>query len=92
MLKITYVHTYRFYTRQPTDEFIAIQVGISVSHALALTSKILGVAKATGTSLKSYEVAVKHLEDAKEHSGPNTSLLGVYGAVRKESGLPYENQ
>lgn len=53
---------------------------------------MLGVAKATGTSLKSYEVAVQHLEDAKKVSGPNTSLLGIYGVVREESGLPYDNQ
>jgi hypothetical protein len=69
-----------------------LQVGIGVSHALTLAGKVMGVAKATGTSLKSYEVAVQHLEDAKKLAGPDTSLLGIYGAIREESGLPYDNQ
>ncbi|KAF2450161.1 6-phosphogluconate dehydrogenase-like protein [Karstenula rhodostoma CBS 690.94] len=62
------------------------------SQALALAGKVMGVAKATGTSLKSYEVAVQHLKDAKKLAGPDTSLLGIYGAIRQESGLPYDNQ
>ncbi|KAF2266512.1 6-phosphogluconate dehydrogenase-like protein [Lojkania enalia] len=65
--------------------------GIEVSKALVLTSQVLNVAKANDVSLKSYEVAVKHLEDVQAHSGPSASILGIYGAVREESGLPFEN-
>ena len=62
-----------------------------MAHALDVTSKVMGVAKSKGVALKSYETAIKHLEDVQEHSGPSASILGIYGAVRKESGLPYEN-
>ena len=65
---------------------------VAVSHAQGLTSRVLGVAKSTGTSLKSYEVVIDHLKDLEEHAGPSASIMGVYGTVRKESGLPFENQ
>jgi hypothetical protein len=37
------------------------------------------------------EVAKKHLEAVKEHEGQKGDIAGIYGAVRKESGLPFEN-
>jgi 3-hydroxyisobutyrate dehydrogenase-like beta-hydroxyacid dehydrogenase len=53
-------------------------------HALAL-------AKASGTYLKDMEVAEAHLAQAKEHMGERGDSASIYGAVRKEAGLNFEN-
>jgi hypothetical protein len=37
------------------------------------------------------EIALGHLEAVKEHQGKTGDIAGIYGAVRKESGLPFEN-
>ena len=41
--------------------------------------------------MNSVEVAKKHLQQVKEHAGDKGDLAGIYGAVRQESGLKYEN-
>ena len=41
------------------------------------------------TSLKSYKVATDHLAVAEAHVGPHCDIMGIYGAVRVESGLPF---
>jgi 3-hydroxyisobutyrate dehydrogenase-like beta-hydroxyacid dehydrogenase len=53
-------------------------------HALAL-------AKAAGTHLKDLEVADAHLAQVKEHMGERGDSASIYGAVRKEGGLKFEN-
>jgi 3-hydroxyisobutyrate dehydrogenase-like beta-hydroxyacid dehydrogenase len=53
-------------------------------HALAL-------AKAAGTQLKDLEVADAHLAQVKEHMGARGDIASIYGAVRKEGGLKFEN-
>lgn len=50
------------------------------------------LADSSGTSVKGLEVAAKRLDDVKEHLGNKGDIPSVYGAVRKESGLPFENQ
>lgn len=55
-----------------------------VAHALAL-------AKESGMHLKALEVADAHLVQVKEHVGARGDLPAIYGAVRKEGGLKYEN-
>ena len=37
------------------------------------------------------EVADAHLAAVKEHMGEKGDIAGIYGAVRKESGLKFEN-
>jgi hypothetical protein len=59
--------------------------------ARALASHVLGLAEASKASLKSYEVAVEHLHSAQVHAGPESDITGIYGAVRLESGLPFQN-
>lgn len=68
-----------------------IQSIVEVSKARTLTSHILGLASASGTSLKSYQVAVDHLAVAEAHAGSQSDIMGIYGAVRVESGLPFRN-
>jgi len=53
-------------------------------HAMAL-------AKSAGCRLKDVEVADSHLADVKEHMGERGDISSIYGAVRKEGGLKFEN-
>ena len=53
-------------------------------HAMAL-------AKDAGTQLKDVEVADAHLVKVKEHMGERGDIASIYGAVRKEAGLTFEN-
>ncbi|PQE28888.1 6-phosphogluconate dehydrogenase 2 protein [Rutstroemia sp. NJR-2017a BBW] len=53
-------------------------------HAMAL-------AEAAGTRLKDVEVADAHLAQVKEHKGAAGDIAAIYGAVRKEAGLKFEN-
>lgn len=52
----------------------------------------LSLAKAAGTRLKNVEVADAHLAEVKEHAGELGDIAGIYGAVRKEAGLKFENE
>lgn len=53
-------------------------------HAMAL-------AKAAGTRLKDVEVADAHLAQVKKHRGEKGDIASIYGAVRQEAGLKFEN-
>jgi 3-hydroxyisobutyrate dehydrogenase-like beta-hydroxyacid dehydrogenase len=53
-------------------------------HALAL-------AKSAGTSLKAVEVGDAHLKVVKELRGEKGDIAAIYGAVRHEGGLDFEN-
>ncbi|KAJ4370806.1 hypothetical protein N0V86_008497 [Didymella sp. IMI 355093] len=53
-------------------------------HAKALADQ-------SGTSVKGLDVAKARLDDVKEHLGDKGDIPSVYGAVRKESGLEFEN-
>lgn len=53
-------------------------------HAKALADQ-------SGTSVKGLDVARARLDDVKEHLGDKGDIPSVYGAVRKESGLEFEN-
>ncbi|KAJ0166392.1 putative oxidoreductase YfjR [Colletotrichum tanaceti] len=51
----------------------------------------IAIAKAAGTRLPNIETADKHLQIVKDHAGPSGDMAGIYGAVRKEAGLKFEN-
>lgn len=51
----------------------------------------LDLAKASGTAMKDVEVADGHLADVQKHMGSKGDIAGIYGAVRQESGLKFEN-
>jgi 3-hydroxyisobutyrate dehydrogenase-like beta-hydroxyacid dehydrogenase len=53
-------------------------------HAMAL-------AKAAGTRMKDVEIGDAHLEMVKKHKGEAGDIAGIYGAVRQEAGLKFEN-
>lgn len=54
-------------------------------HALAL-------AESSGAKMKGVEVADAHLKMVQQHMGNKGDIAGVYGAVRQEAGLKFENQ
>ena len=54
-------------------------------HALAL-------AKTHGVKMRDVEVADAHLADVQKHMGSKGDIAGIFGAVRQESGLKFENQ
>ncbi|KAK4251511.1 NAD binding domain of 6-phosphogluconate dehydrogenase-domain-containing protein [Corynascus novoguineensis] len=49
------------------------------------------LAEACGVRMGNLEVADAHLAAVKEHDGEKGDIAGIYGAVRAESGLKYEN-
>ena len=51
----------------------------------------MDLAKASGARMKDVEVADGHLQDVQNHMGSKGDIAGIYGAVRKESGLKFEN-
>lgn len=52
---------------------------------------VTNVAKQSGMQMKSLEVVDEYLRGVKEHSGEKGDIAGMYGAIRKASGLKYEN-
>ncbi|MCJ1355578.1 MAG: hypothetical protein MMC33_005570 [Icmadophila ericetorum] len=55
-----------------------------VRHALSLAGD-------SGVKMRGLEVAEAHLEEVQKHSGSKGDIAGIYGAVREESGLEFEN-
>ncbi|KAK6074433.1 hypothetical protein SCUP234_08217 [Seiridium cupressi] len=55
------------------------------THALAL-------GEATGTKLYNVELGLRHLEGVKKRQGAKGDMTGIYGMIREESGLPFENE
>jgi hypothetical protein len=41
--------------------------------------------------MKGLEVADRHMADVQEHMGSKGDLAGIYGAVRQESSMTFEN-
>jgi 3-hydroxyisobutyrate dehydrogenase-like beta-hydroxyacid dehydrogenase len=53
-------------------------------HAQAIANK-------NGVTMKNVQLADGLLEQVKAHQGATGDIAGMYGAKRKESGLPFEN-
>lgn len=52
----------------------------------------LDLAKAAGTRLENVETADRHLKKVEERVGDKGDMPGIFGVLREEAGLPYENQ
>jgi len=50
------------------------------------------LADSAGVKLKGLDVAGQHLQDVVDYAGDKGDIAGVYGAVRREAGLEFENQ
>ena len=42
--------------------------------------------------MRAVELADSHLADIQKHMGSKGDIAGIYGAVRQESGLEFENE
>lgn len=51
----------------------------------------MDLAKSAGTRMYNVETGDRHLAALKEHAGEKGDIAGIYGAVRKEAGLDFEN-
>lgn len=51
----------------------------------------MALAEATGTELKAFKVASKHIDMVQKYAGTKGDIAGIYGIVRSESGLEFEN-
>lgn len=51
----------------------------------------MDLAKTHGARLRDTEVADSHLAEVQKHMGSKGDIAGMYGAVRQESGLKFEN-
>ncbi|EOD53032.1 putative 6-phosphogluconate dehydrogenase protein [Neofusicoccum parvum UCRNP2] len=51
----------------------------------------LSLAESSGTKMRAVEVCDSHLEGVQKHKGAKGDVAAIYGAVRQESGLPFEN-
>lgn len=49
------------------------------------------LATSSGTRMKAVEVADEHLAQVKKHMAERGDIAGIYGAVRQEGGLKFEN-
>ena len=50
------------------------------------------LAEEAGVRIKAVELIDQHLADVEKAKGDKGDIAGIYGAVRLEAGLPYENQ
>ncbi|KAK3954588.1 6-phosphogluconate dehydrogenase [Pseudoneurospora amorphoporcata] len=50
------------------------------------------LAKEAGVKLRNVETGDAHLAELRAHVGEKGDIAGIYGAVRMENGLPYENE
>jgi 3-hydroxyisobutyrate dehydrogenase-like beta-hydroxyacid dehydrogenase len=65
---------------------------MSVNNARKDAGHALAIAKKNGVKLPNTETADAHLADAaKKYGGDKADLAGIYGAVRQDAGLKFEN-
>ncbi|KAK6432236.1 hypothetical protein LTR95_011595 [Oleoguttula sp. CCFEE 5521] len=72
------------YYKREEPAFMARLARKDAGHALDL-------AKTAGVKMRAVEVADAHLKMVVEHAGEQGDIAGIYGAVRKEGGLQFEN-
>ncbi|CAI7672864.1 unnamed protein product [Penicillium crustosum] len=52
---------------------------------------VLDIAQRVGVSMKSVELAEHYLKEVEEYTLGEGDITAMYGAIRREAGLPYEN-
>jgi hypothetical protein len=65
---------------------------VPIDMAVKVSSHVLNLAEAHGAELPAYKAVRRQIEAVKKHCGSKGDLLGVYGAGRLQSGLPYEKE
>ncbi|KAJ4344585.1 uncharacterized protein N0V89_012329 [Didymosphaeria variabile] len=65
---------------------------VPIDMAVKVSSHVLNLAEAHGAELPAYKAVRGQIEAVKKHCGSQGDLLGVYGAGRLQSGLPYKKE
>jgi 3-hydroxyisobutyrate dehydrogenase-like beta-hydroxyacid dehydrogenase len=65
---------------------------VQIDLALKDCRHMLHLAESSGTIMGNLEVVKKHLDAVKAERGEKGDFAAVYGAVRTESGLPFDNR
>jgi len=65
---------------------------VPIDMAVKVSSHVVALAEAHGADLPAYKAVRKQINVVKEYCGSEGDLLGVYGAGRLQSGLPYEKE
>ena len=65
---------------------------VGVDMAINLADEVSGLASASRVKLPAYDAGRRHLDMVKAHAGAKGDISGIYGALRQESGLEYENK
>ena len=73
------------YYQRDSPAFAAKLAKKDYNHAKSL-------ADSCGVKMKSVDAAGQHLQDVIDYADDNGDLAGIYGVVRREAGLEYENQ
>jgi len=73
------------YYNRPEPLFAVDLARKDAKHAISL-------AEASGCRVRQVELADSYLQTVKEHMGEKGDIAGIYGAVREQGGLKFENQ
>jgi 3-hydroxyisobutyrate dehydrogenase-like beta-hydroxyacid dehydrogenase len=79
-----------YFERMKNGDYYKKEPGFTVDLALKDANHAIKLAEDCGVKLQGVEVARGHLQAAKDIQGERADMASQYGAVRKESGLPYE--
>ncbi|KAJ6441529.1 6-phosphogluconate dehydrogenase family protein [Purpureocillium lavendulum] len=64
---------------------------IPISMAVKENAHLNDLAQRNGVKLKTLETVTHHTNNVTANRGPDANLLAIYGSIREESGLPFEN-
>lgn len=59
--------------------------------AKSVASHVMRLARDSGTELAAYKIGRDHLDKVEAYSGRSGDISSIYGVVRVEGGLQFEN-
>ncbi|MCJ1397907.1 2' O-ribose methyltransferase [Xylographa trunciseda] len=91
-LQVVFPAPYMIYSkRMRSGAYYKAEPIVNIAMAKNVASHVMDLARASGTNLPAYEAACKHMDAVQCHIGKAGDISGIYGALRMESGLAYEN-
>ncbi|KND89096.1 putative oxidoreductase GLYR1 [Tolypocladium ophioglossoides CBS 100239] len=64
---------------------------IPISMAVKENAHLNDLAQKNGVKLRTLDTVTHHTDRVNKNRGPNASLMAIFGNIREESGLPFEN-
>jgi len=91
-LEVVFPGPYMIYSkRMSSGAYYKTEPIVNIAMAKNVASHVMNLAKASGSHLPAYEAGCKHMDAVQCHMGEAGDISGIYGALRMESGLTYEN-